>query len=1280
MKAPHRLPRFFRDLPVLCILVSVQALLVSLNAAEPKPLKVFILSGQSNMQGHAQIRTFEHIGMDPKTAPLLAEMQDDNGTPRICENVWISYLSSDLEKDGQLTAGFGADDNKIGPEFTFGITMQKRLNEPILLIKTAWGGKSLHTDFRSPASGPYQFTEAQLEQFTKRGDDIEQRKAEKAKATGHYYRLMIDHVKKALADISSVYPGYDSAQGYELAGFVWFQGWNDLVDSGTYPNRDQPDGYDAYSTGLAHFIRDVRKDFAAPKLPFVIGVLGVNGPTANYLPEEQRYKSTHQNFRNAMAAPASLPEFQGSVTSVLTENYWDLELKALTTRDEKQKQESKKLQKEKNLDGKATQALLEELRAGEFSEIEREILEKGISNQGYHYLGSAKIMAQIGRGFAEAMAQTGPAASSSAPQAAASPAAASRMWTQASTGKQIEGKLLKVEAKGASLIVTISAQGKTIPIPLDMLSAADQKYVAEWRAKPEPKPIKSVPPAMVANLASIALPAIKDGIPDFTRGGEIPKEATHDWNLGPTGARGWIYSNKLETSEARQIAITEVDANSPADGVLEPGDVIIGIGDKPFAYDPRTELGKAISAAEGSDGYLSLMRWREGEIAKAAIPLPVLGSYSQTAPFDCAKSKAIFEQGCEALAAQMKANPKDGNNITRSLNALALLASGNPEYLPLIREQVEKVSTYSDPERRTHHSWFYGPINILMAEYTLATGDTKFMPDLKRLTMEIVQGQSAVGSWGHKFVQGDGILSGYGMMNAPGLPLTVSLILARAAGVNDPALDEAIDKSTRLLRFYVGKGSIPYGDHRPWTQTHDDNGKNGVAAVMFNLLDDAESAGYFSRMAIACHGAEREMGHTGNFFNMLWAMPSVALSGPNASGAWIEEFGWYYDLARRWDGTWIHQGPPEERGDSYKRWNSTGAYLLAYAQPLRKIYLTGKKQSEVTQVDESTAAGLIDDGRGWSPLTKDSAYADRDEAALIEGLKSWSPTVRERAAMALGKLDGDPTGTLITMLGEEDLYTRIGACQGLAMLKNRAAPAVGKLSETLKADDLWLRIKAAEALAAIGQEANAAVPDLLAMLATNEPELDPRKMQQRYLCFALFDRRTGMLRGSLDGVDREALFEAVRAGLSNEDGRARGTLATVYKQLSYEEIQPLLPAIYQAIAEPAPSGIMFADGIRLSGLELLATNHVEEGLPLCFEIMGVDRWGKKDRIARCLAALQQYGGAAKPMLPKLAELEAQLMAHSEAKALQPVVEQVRKMITMIESDENPPALRSLGDG
>ena len=141
-------------------LTSILSLIALAMPAQGKPLKVFILAGQSNMQGHAEIGTFDFIGDDAATAPILKEMRDAEGKPKVCEKVWISSVGclgdayTDLkEKKGKLTAGFGAPDDKIGPEFTFGIYMEKQLGEPILLIKTAWGGRSLHTDFRPPSGG-----------------------------------------------------------------------------------------------------------------------------------------------------------------------------------------------------------------------------------------------------------------------------------------------------------------------------------------------------------------------------------------------------------------------------------------------------------------------------------------------------------------------------------------------------------------------------------------------------------------------------------------------------------------------------------------------------------------------------------------------------------------------------------------------------------------------------------------------------------------------------------------------------------------------------------------------------------------------------------------------------------------------------------------------------------------------------------------------------------------------------------------------------------------------
>ncbi len=770
-----------------------------------------------------------------------------------------------------------------------------------------------------------------------------------------------------------------------------------------------------------------------------------------------------------------------------------------------------------------------------------------------------------------------------------------------------------------------------------------------------------------------------DQIPDFTAGDPIPDGMTHDWNLGPTGARGWMYSQKMVTSDARQIKITQVATDSPAADVLSVGDVILGVAGQPFSFDPRTEFGQAINAAEGSDreGKLKLTRWRDGQIVEVTIQLPVLGSYSKTAPYDCDKSVLILQQGCRTLAQRMQDGnySRRQNPIVRCLNGLALLSSGNPEYLPVIKAEAEWAADFSTDSFQT---WYYGYATIFLAEYILATGDQSVLPGLQRLTLAAANGQSIVGSWGHKFAGTDGRLQGYGMMNSPGIPLTIGMVLASKAGVNDPQVSEAIERSARLIRFYIGKGAIPYGDHHPWIQTHEDNGKCGMAAVMFALLGEWPAAEYFARMSVASHGAERDTGHTGNFFNMLWAMPAIDLAGTQATGGWIDEFGgWYFDLARQADGAFVHQGPPEPKPDSYGKWDGTSSYLLAYALPLKKLYLTGKAASAIPAFDASTVSSLIADGQGWDNKNRNEYYDRLTMEELLQRLSSWSPTVRERSAMALGRRQEVPVGQLIEMGQLADLNARYGACEGLAHLKARGSQGVDTLQSLLSHDDLWLRIKAADALAAIGEPAMKTVPELLKMLTRGASELDPRGMEQRYLTFALFDRRQGMLRRSLDGVDRELLNEAVRAGLTNQDGRARGNFGSVYQMLSYEELRPLFPAIYQATAQPAPSGIMFADGIRLAGIDLMAQHRIEEGMELCLDVMNINSWGEKKRIAHCLKTLSTYGAGAKPLLPRLRQLQIDLAQSDQAHRLQDEMDYLRKMIEEIETSKEDVVLKRL---
>ena len=392
-------------------------------------------------------------------------------------------------------------------------------------------------------------------------------------------------------------------------------------------------------------------------------------------------------------------------------------------------------------------------------------------------------------------------------------------------------------------------------------------------------------------------------------------------------------------------------------------------------------------------------------------------------------------------------------------------------------------------------------------------------------------------------------------------------------------------------------------------------------------------------MSVASHGPERDTGHTGNFFNILWAMPGIAQSGPQATGAWMQEFGaWYFDLARRWDGTFAHQGPPEPDHDSYQGWDATGVYLLAYATPLKKLCLTGRRPGVTPPLDVAAAQALLRDGRGWDNKDRHSAYDKLSTDQLLERLGSWSPVVRERAAMALGRRKEVSISPLVNMLESPALNSRYGACQALIALRGQGAPAIEPLLQALSDPDLWLRIKAAEALAAIGAPAMKTVPQLLELLAQVNPQTDPRGMQQRYLSFALFDRG-GMLSRSLEGVDREALYRAVRAGLKNQDGRARGSIGSVYRHLSVEEIKPLFPAIHQAIIEPAPSGEMFADSIRVEGLRLLAKHRIEEGIRACVNYTrDQNPWASEHRTPELMEILLSYGTHAKSVVPDLTRI------------------------------------------
>ncbi len=301
----------------LAFAIMLPGLALQVQAAEKK-VKVFILAGQSNMEGHGQVRSLDHLGEHPKYGDLLKKLKNADGSWVIRNDVTIYWKAKD-RKTGPLTVGWGYGENEIGPELMFGTIMSEKYEEPVLLIKTAWGGKSVWCDFRSPGAGEMTWDEQRI---LKRDNHLK---------PGIFYRKMVAEIKECLADMEDVVPGY-KGQGYEIVGMAWFQGWNDFCEW-----HLQMDGkrvgmglIDRYPHNLAAMFRDLRKDLDVPDMPIVIGELGVGGHEMSKRAEnpDDREAVAMMKFREAQKAVADDPSLK-NVNFVPTADFWDTRLQEL---------------------------------------------------------------------------------------------------------------------------------------------------------------------------------------------------------------------------------------------------------------------------------------------------------------------------------------------------------------------------------------------------------------------------------------------------------------------------------------------------------------------------------------------------------------------------------------------------------------------------------------------------------------------------------------------------------------------------------------------------------------------------------------------------------------------------------------------------------------------------------------------------------------------------------------------------------------------------------------
>jgi len=324
------------------------------QAADARTVKVFILAGQSNMEGKAKNKLLDYQAEAPKTKELFAHLRKD-GEWIVRDDAFIKYLG----RHGGLTIGYGSPD-WTGVELEFGTAVADRFDEPVLLIKAAWGGHSLVKLFRSPSAGfpSDEKLQEELQQRQKRVKDNNEKNNRNdplptiddiKEPYGSSYRNMLAEVQQTFENYETMFPTLKGKK-LEIAGFVWFQGWNDMYG-----------GQDEYASNMEHFINDVRKDLDAPKMPFVIGVMGQNGSN-----EASGAMATVQQAQLAME---KVPEFKGNVKAVRTDVLID----------------------------KAAEELYPKWRDN------FEQWEKTGSDFGYHYMGSAIWFNRIGRAMGDAM-------------------------------------------------------------------------------------------------------------------------------------------------------------------------------------------------------------------------------------------------------------------------------------------------------------------------------------------------------------------------------------------------------------------------------------------------------------------------------------------------------------------------------------------------------------------------------------------------------------------------------------------------------------------------------------------------------------------------------------------------------------------------------------------------------------------------------------------------------------------------------------------------------------
>lgn len=700
--------------------------------------------------------------------------------------------------------------------------------------------------------------------------------------------------------------------------------------------------------------------------------------------------------------------------------------------------------------------------------------------------------------------------------------------------------------------------------------------------------------------------------------------------LGPTGMFG--------VTSPKDIKIVKVEPGSPADGKIKPGDVLTGVGGSPFKDKTRKQLATAIDKAEAT-GTLTFTH-KDGSTVD--LSLPVLGTYADTAPYDCPKTKLIVTRAADFIVESKKFG-REGFPIAW----LGLLATGEPKYIEFVKQQV-RLAPWASPDTklsidtyaRTAWNWAY--TGIFLGEYYLLTKDEYVLPALEAYTVALAKGRDAGGLWGHGFASLDrnkgqphGRLPGYAQMNQTSLACFLAILLAEKSGIKHPEILATIAQNNTYYSNFIGRGTLPYGVHNPNAKAFNNNGMSGLAAVVFSIHDNQPGAEFFSRMSAASHQT-MEQGHTGHYFNILWTGPGASLCGPEVTSAFFRETKWLALINRTWKGDFTYSSSESDKpGYSYSGISDAGSYLIQHCIPRHALLITGRGARPTLQLKGQAARDAV------ALATLDVTKLSDDD--LLKHFDHPMPKIRTEAVWTLRARSHAHEPAIRAMIFKGNDLQRQSAIgyYGYGCEKSIALAAKPDLLKLLRepAQPIELRAAAGSSLSHLGADAYEIFPDLLQLVLTDKPG-DPLGRTNETLGDALTTLAPDPYAAKLV-TDKDLFFRSVDRLLHHPRASGRSSGMQLIANLPARDFHHVGKEVAAVLADQNLSYHSYHNlGPREGALAIYARLGIQGGIESAFDILKEENGKAGFKIRMLMEVLPKYGAAAKEHMPKIREINA----------------------------------------